>query len=133
VRLKKRNKYGNEACLSVDGKHFPSRRERDRYHELLFLQKAGKISDLRTQVPYELIPSIKEEIPTGKIYVRGQKKGQPKMKTVTVEQPLTYIADFVYIENGKIVVEDAKGKRTPEYIIKRKLMLWIHHIRIRET
>ena len=47
---------------------------------------------------------------------------------------MDYVADFVYLdEQGKTVVEDAKGVRTKDYIIKRKLMLWLHNIRIREV
>lgn len=132
MRFKTKNKFGAEACVSMDGKHFPSLLERNRYYELMLLQKAGKISNLRLQVPYELIPGAKEEIPTGEIYIRGPKKGQPKMKTVTIEQPVIYIADFVYTENGVTVVEDAKGHKTAEYIIKRKLMLYVFGIKLRE-
>ncbi len=55
----------------------------------------------------------------------GVKKGK------LLERECSYIADFVYIKNGKIVVEDTKGVRTKEYIIKRKLMLYVHNIRVR--
>ena len=50
-----------------------------------------------------------------------------------LERECAYIADFVYTENGKIVVEDTKGLRTKDYIIKRKLMLYVHNIRVREV
>ena len=50
-----------------------------------------------------------------------------------IEKPVSYTADFVYKENGETVVEDAKGVRTDKYIIKRKLMLWVHGIRVREV
>ena len=131
--FKQQSKYGNTKCKSMDGEQFDSIKERNRYYELRLLQNMGKISDLRLQVPYELIPGAKEEIPTGEIYIRGPKKGQPKMKTVTIEQPVVYVADFVYTEDGCTVVEDAKGKRTEAYIIKRKLLLYIHGIRIKEV
>ena len=74
----------------------------------------GVISDLKMQVPFELIPSQKRD---GK----------------TVERPVKYIADFVYTQDGETVVEDAKGMRTKEYVIKRKLMLMRYGIRIREV
>ena len=51
----------------------------------------------------------------------------------TIEQSVVYKADFLYRENGKWVVEDTKGKKTEAYIIKRKLMLHVHGIRIREV
>ena len=76
---------------------------------------AGGITDLRRQVPFTLIPS--------------QKGADGKV----IEYPVKYIADFVYTENGKTVVEDVKGYKTPEYIIKRKLMLQVHGIRIKEV
>jgi hypothetical protein len=78
------------------------------------MQRAGVISDLRLQVPYELIPAQRID---GKV----------------VERAVNYIADFVYMENGVTIVEDAKGCRTKEYILKRKMMLWRHGIRIREV
>lgn len=77
------------------------------------LERAGTIQNLQRQVKFELIPSQRID---GKV----------------VERPCTYIADFVYTENGKMVVEDTKGFRTTDYIIKRKLLLWVHGIRIQE-
>ena len=59
----------------------------------------------------------------------GTRGGVKKVKLL--ERECSYIADFVYIKNGKIVVEDTKGVRTKEYIIKRKLMLYVHNIRVR--
>lgn len=50
-----------------------------------------------------------------------------------VERAVKYKADFVYKENGETVVEDTKGVKTKDYIIKRKLMLWVHGISIREV
>ena len=49
------------------------------------------------------------------------------------ERACKYVADFVYTKSGEVVVEDVKGHRTPEYIIKRKLMLWRHGIAIQEV
>lgn len=93
----------------VDGMTFDSRHEADRWVELKILQRAGVISQLKRQVRFDLVPPLSGE--------RG----------------VSYYADFTYLQNGKLVVEDAKGYKTPEYIIKRKLMLWIRHIKIREV
>ncbi len=101
----------------VDGIRFDSKREARRYLTLKAAQDAGEISDLQLQKPYLLIPAQKDP-DTGK----------------TIERACKYKADFVYkTSNGEEIVEDVKGKRLPEYIIKRKLMLQVHGIRIREV
>jgi hypothetical protein len=105
-------KYYNKKTV-CNGIEFDSKKEADRYVVLTLLQKAGKISDLEVQVPFELIPS-------------------QKVDGLTVERPCVYKADFVYWENGKMVVEDTKGVKTKDYIIKRKLMLHVFGIQIRE-
>lgn len=80
------------------------------------MQLAGEISNLREQVTYEPLPEQKD------------KDGN------LLENNLSYRADFVYYDKkGNLVVEDSKGYRTEEYKIKRKLMLFIHGIRIKET
>lgn len=127
-----KQKYYNKK-VTVNGIKFDSRKEARRYTELCLAVRAGKISDLKTQVEYELIPAQYEEISTGEIYRRGEKKGELKKKRTCVEKAVKYVADFVYTANGKTVVEDTKGMRTKDYIIKRKLMLYVHHIRIREV
>ena len=104
------SKYGNKPTKTCDGVLHDSRKEAQRWVELQMLEKANLIRNLRRQVKYELIP---------------KQEG---------ERSVTYIADFVYDdENGKHIVEDCKGMRTPAYIIKRKLMLYIHGIKILET
>ena len=109
------SKY-NAQKTTVDGITYDSRKEAIRAQELRLMLKAGIISDLREQVPYELIPAQKNEY--GKV----------------IERAVIYKADFVYDdEKGKTVVEDTKGVRTKEYIIKRKLMLYEYGIRIREV
>lgn len=118
-------KYGN-AKSEIDGEVFDSRKEARRYVELQWLLKAGTICDLQRQVRFELIPTQREpEIigPRG-----GKKPGK------LLEKEVVYIADFVYTdtETGRRIVEDTKGVRTKEYVIKRKLMLYKHGIRIRE-
>lgn len=118
-------KYGN-AKSEVNGEIFDSRKEARRYIELQWLLKAGTIKDLRRQVRFVLVPAQREpdEIgPRG-----GRKPGK------LIEKEVAYIADFVYTDTdtGRRIVEDTKGVRTKEYIIKRKLMLYVHGIRIRE-
>lgn len=108
---KKRNKYGAKKT----GTH-ASGKEHGRAGQLQIKLRAGLISNLREQVKYELIPHFKDE--NGNV----------------IERAVSYIADFVYTDNetGQEVVEDTKGYRTKEYIIKRKLMLSVHGIRIKE-
>ena len=118
------NKYGSKK-VEVNGIVFDSKKEAKRYQELLLLEKAGAIQNLQRQVKYVLIPAQREF--TNEIYTKGHFK-QGKL----LERECSYIADFVYIENGKIVCEDTKGFRTKDYIIKRKLMLKVHGIRITE-
>lgn len=114
------NKYGNRKTV-LDGEIFDSRKEARRWAELKLLERAGKIRDLERQVPFELIPSQKDE--HGRV----------------IERPVKYVADFVYIADEhhgwKTVVEDVKSEatRTKEYVIKRKLMLSIFGIRIHEV
>ena len=103
------NKF-NAVKANVNGRTFDSTIEGDRATELQWLLKLGKISDLRYQVPFEIIP-----------------------KQVG-ESAAFYIADFTYRdEHGNFIVEDVKGYRTAEYRLKRKLMLLVHGIRILET
>lgn len=121
-------KYNNKK-IEVDGMTFDSKKEANRYKELSLLQKAGEISELRTQVRYVLIPSQREV--SNEVYTRGENKGKNKPGKL-LERECTYVADFVYYKDGKVIVEDTKGFRTKEYIIKRKLMLYVHHIQIKE-
>lgn len=93
---------------------FDSKREWKRYNDLAMMEQAGEIQDLRLQVTFPLIPSIKRS--DGK-----------------TERGISYRCDFMYQKNGQTIVEDTKGFRTKEYKIKKKLMLWIHHIEILET
>lgn len=121
------NKYHSQKCMA-GGIQFDSKKEARRYGELLLLERAGAITGLRRQVKYILIPAQYEE------YERYGKNGNRlKDGKKLLEKECAYIADFVYSENGKMVVEDTKGMRTKDYVIKRKLMLYIHGIRIREV
>lgn len=123
------SKYRNKK-YTLDGITFDSRKEARRYAELKAMQQAGIIQDLKLQVKYVLIPTQREFC--NEIYKSGRKKGCFKQGKI-IERECSYIADFQYIENGILVVEDAKGMRTKEYIIKRKLMLKEYGIRIREV
>ncbi len=115
-----RSKYGNKKM----GAH-ASKKEHYRAAQLNLMQRAGLISDLREQVSYELIPAQ---------YGTCGKDLKGRTTRVLLERSCHYVADFVYTDKatGKTVVEDTKGFRTPEYIIKRKLMLHVHGIRIKE-
>ncbi len=125
-------KYRNKK-VTVDGIVFDSKHEANRYCELKLLQEAGEISELELQKEFELIPSQWETIETGEYYKRGPKKGQPKQKEKCIERSVVYKADFAYIKDGRLIVEDAKGVRTKDYTIKRKLLLWRYGIKIREV
>lgn len=103
---KPNNKYKNEP-ITLDGHKFPSRKEANRYQELLLLQRAGAISALSLQVPFELQPAFRHP-ETG--------------KTI---RAIKYIADFTYFDkDGKYHIEDTKGFHTKEYELKKKMMLY---------
>ena len=108
-----KNKYGARREV-VAGKKFDSLAESRRFAELSRLQRLGVITDLRRQVPFELIPAQYDE--EGKL----------------LERAVTYRADFTYERDGALVVEDVKGVRTKDFVIKRKLMLYIHKIKLVE-
>lgn len=114
-------KYGNRK-IEADGIVFDSKKEARRYHQLKLLEGAGMIRDLQMQVKFLLIPAqYSTEITT--------RSGKPKC----VERECSYVADFVYYDElGTRHVEDTKGFRTKDYIIKRKLMLYVHGVRIKE-
>lgn len=104
----KKSKY-RAVKTEVDNIMFHSKKEAQRYKELKLLEQVGEITNLRLQVPYELIAKSKYGM------------------------PIRYIADFVYDENGNEIVEDAKGYRTDIYKIKRRLMAEKYDIKIKET
>lgn len=105
-------KYRNKKT-EIDGILFDSKKEAARYAELKLLEKAGEIKDLELQPKFELMP---------------KQKGKYRN-----ERNCVYIADFSYFENGEKIVEDVKGKKTRDYIIKRKLMLEKYGISVKET
>lgn len=122
-------KYHNRKVRTIDGFIHDSKREARRWVELKLLESAGHIKDLKRQVKFVLIPAQHEESIIGKR--GGVKKGK------LLEREVSYIADFVYNENGKMVVEDAKGYKGggsySVFTIKRKLMRYIHGIDVKEV
>lgn len=130
MSLLKRSKYGAKK-ITRDGITFDSLREYRRFCELSRLEEAGEITELKRQVTFPLIPTQREE-PCA-VYKRGKNKGMPKLGKV-IEKEVNYIADFVYTDalTGEIIVEDVKGFKTKDYVLKRKMMLYFHGIRIKE-
>lgn len=120
-----RKKYRNSKIRTQEGLEFDSKKEYTRYCQLCILQQDGKIKNLELQKTYELIPKQKLDNPR-----------LEKGRMIRHEKAVTYTADFVYtdVESGKVVVEDTKSDptKTPQYIIKRKLMKYIHGIEIVE-
>ncbi|MGG5143906.1 DUF1064 domain-containing protein [Alcaligenes ammonioxydans] len=110
-----KRKYGNRK-VTLDGHQFDSVREATRYSQLQLLERAGQIADLELQPRFELIPKQRRD------------DGKP-------ERACEYVADFRYTDTatGQLVIEDAKGVRTRDYIMKRKLMLQVHGISVREV
>ena len=98
----------------IDGITFASAKEGRRYTELKMLERAGEIQDLALQVKHTLIPSQRDA--DGKAV-----------------RPVFYVSDFEYTQGGQKVVEDVKGYRTKEYKIKKKLLLYVEGITIREV
>lgn len=120
------NKYHNRK-VTVDGIRFDSVREASRWKELKLLERAGLVYDIQRQVKFKLIPSQRDW--TDEVTASGKPK-----KGKLLEHECSYIADFVYKDQyGLQVVEDTKGVKTKDYIIKRKLMLWLHGIRVKEV
>jgi hypothetical protein len=125
-----KSKYYNIKTRASDGTVLDSLKEARRYEELLILKRAGKITDLRRQVRYELIPAQYET------YEKFSKSGERlKDGRRLIERKVENVADFVYtnVETGENIVEDTKGVKTKDYIIKRKLMLSVYGIRIKEV
>lgn len=111
------NKYGARKIKDPDtGYVFDSKKEFIRWCELRILERTGKITDLKRQVKYVLIPAQCEN---GRV----------------IERECSYIADFVYYDFalGQKVVEDCKGFKTDAYKLKKKMLLYFHGIQIKET
>lgn len=120
-----KTKYRNKKTI-VGGIEYDSKKEAQRHQELLLMQKAGEIKDLRHQVKFGLIPAQREVV--------WNEKTKRYQDGKVIEREVSYVADFVYVNRlGYMVVEDTKGFKTKDYIIKRKLMLYFHRIRIQEV
>lgn len=103
------NKYRNTKIIS-NGIKYDSKKESRRGNELKLLEKSGIIKDLKMQVKFELQPSYKF-----------------KGKTI---RSINYIADFTYIQNGELIVEDVKGIQTDSFKIKKKIFEYKYGIEI---
>lgn len=117
TRAAKPAKYRNRKVKTAAGDVFDSAREHGRYRVLQLMERAGEISGLRRQVSYQLIPS--------------QRRADG-----VCERAVSYVADFVYEQGGITVVEDLKSpptRKLPAYVLKRKLMLHVHGITLKET
>lgn len=111
-KARKHAKYSNRVTETPDGR-FDSEAEYRHWCHLKLRQRAGEITDLRRQVVFELIP--KQTRPSG-----------------GTERACSYVADFVYQEDGRMVCADVKGFSTETWILKRKLMLHVHGIEVLE-
>lgn len=120
-----RRKYGNKKIQNAFGE-FDSALEYKRYLILKDEEGRGGIHNLRRQVPYLLIPN---QYATEIVHLKTKDKEVEKL----AERKVEYVADFVYEKDGKDVVEDTKGLRLADYILKRKMMLYFHGIAIREV
>lgn len=104
MRNQRYGKFNAKKQICRHGHNHDSKSEAERCDILHILQRKGRISGLQLQVRYELLPATKYE-----------EFSMPN------ERSITYIADFVYQQDGLTVVEDVKGMKTPEYIMKRKM------------
>lgn len=121
-----RSKYGAKK-VTVDGITFDSKKEANRWCELRLMERAGVITGLERQLKFVLIPSQFEKVER---YSKTGKRLSDDFRCV--EREVSYVADFVYYQDGKLVVEDTKGFKTDAYIIKRKLMRYVNGIAIKE-
>jgi hypothetical protein len=110
-KQRKQQKYSNKVTETPDGR-FDSEAEYRHWCHLKTRLRLGEIRDLERQVVFELAPAV---------IIQGRKR-----------PPLRYIADMTYIEDGKRIVADVKGAITPEYRIKRHLLIAVHGIEILE-
>lgn len=125
-KRKKGERY-NHTTVEADGLKFDSKKEYQRYVFLKDAEDNGLITDLRTQVKFELIPAVTEE------YVEHLKT-KDKIKTRTLQLAITWTADFVYLKNGEEVIEDVKPSKfllSDRFVIKEKLFFWKYRKKIR--
>ena len=114
---KRKTKYGNKP-VEIDDLKFDSKKEERHYRKLKIQERAGLIKNLQHHVVFELVPGVKYSI------------------ALRAKPALRYEADFVYVKDGKKVVEDVKSEQTAKnqvYIIKKHLMMWTHGIEVMEV
>lgn len=126
--VKRQSKYNNKK-FEINGIKYDSKREYQRHLVLLDAEKKGLISALELHPTYELVPNQ---------YTKGIKHLKTKDKEIDVllESKIKYIADFRYIKNNQMVVEDVKISKElfpKEYVLKRKLLLYVFGIRLKEV
>lgn len=126
IKRKKGERY-NHTKVEVGNLKFDSKKEYQRYLVLKEAEDKGLITDLRTQVKFELIPAVVEE------YVEHLKT-KDKIKTRTLQLAISWTADFVYLKDGEEVIEDVKPSKallSDRFVIKEKLFFWKYRKRIR--
>ena len=124
------SKYHSKKVKTAEGMIFDSKKEYKRFCELQIMEASGLISNLQRQVKYVLIPAQREPDTVGKR--GGIKQGN------LIERECSYIADFCYqLPTGETIVEDVKGYKGggaySVFKIKKKLMLHVHNIKIKEV
>ena len=127
-KREKGKKYNNTK-VEYDGIKFDSKKEMQRYIVLKDAENSGAISNLELQVKYELIPAVREE------YIEHLKT-KDKIKTRTLQLPITYTCDFQYFKDGVLIVEDVKAspKMLPkEFVLKEKMMFALKGIKIKKV
>lgn len=127
-KREKGKKYNNTK-VEYDGIKFDSKKEMQRYIVLKDSENSGVISNLELQVKYELIPAVREE------YIEHLKT-KDKVKTRTLQLPITYTCDFQYLKDGVLIVEDVKAspKMLPkEFVLKEKMMFALKGIKIKKV
>ena len=123
-----KRKYGNKK-VSIGGRTFDSKREAERYLVLADAERRGLISDLQCQPTWELVPN---QYATETVQLKTKTKEVQRL----VERKIEYTADFRYVKNGVTIVEDVKISKfilPKEFVLKRKLMLYFHGIKVREV
>lgn len=120
-----KRKFNNRKMSTPDGE-FDSKGEWQRWIFLKEAEKNGRISDLRRQVKYTLIPTQ---------YKAVEVKLKTKTKVVqrVAEHEISYKADFVYEKDGETVVEDYKGYPNDRWPYVKKMMLFFHGAAVREV
>lgn len=126
-----RNGKYNNSKVEIDGIKFDSKKESQRNAYLELMQKQGLISELKRQVVFELIPTIYED----KVV---HLKTKDKIVQRVAQKAVTYKADFTYIKDGQLVVEDVKASASYKaldqtFILKEKMMRYFHGIVIKRV